>query len=113
MRRLNVPVERHGRTRILAGLAFLVACTLAQAGEIYRCVEPGGAVSYTNRDGPASAAGRHVASYQPEPNTPLPAYAVPSASEEIETRIARARELGYREGHADASALEQPATASD
>src|SRR5262249_58273179 len=73
-------------------------------------------VSYATADCRATSAVQHVASYQPEPNTPLPVYAVPSASEEIETRIAReiasARELGYREGEAQAAAREEAASAA-
>src|SRR5262249_95292 len=59
-------------------------------------------VSYTNVGCPAEAAVQHVATYQAEPNTPMPAYAVPSASDDIDARVAReaarAREIGYREG---------------
>lgn len=95
----------HASHAMLAALGLAASAGLVHAGDIYRCIGANGAVTYTNIACPANSSVQHIASYQPEPDSPVPAYALPRDDADADARRAReseqARELGYRQAQAD------------
>ncbi len=84
---------------------ILVSCIVAAlsgqacAGDIFRCVAANGEVIYTNMACPTDSQVQHVASYEPVPDTPAPAYdAAAAAASALEAREAarQARAAAYQ-----------------
>jgi hypothetical protein len=102
-------------SRLLVVLSLAFAAGAVHAGEIYRCIGADGVISYTNIACPDQAKSQRVASYEPEPNAPPPAYAVPSedtpARLERETELAQARADAYAQAQADFAAEQARADA--
>ena len=97
----SASASRGGAAAVMIVLLTFAGATQIHAGDINRCVQRDGSVSYTNGACPKDSDAQHVASYQPEPNTPVPSGALANADARIARESEQARNLGYRQAQAD------------
>ena len=105
-----------GKLIVFSLIAFL--SNVGHAGDIFRCVTANGGVMFTNMACPANSTTQHVASYEPVPDAPTPAYSAPSSNVAIVKQASDAEQAraayqaGYQQAQAEAQ-REQSSKESD